>query len=206
MENKYTKSKYRWYVLCLAALTMLFCIAVPHICMSVLFNEISIELLLNLVQIGWIWGFSFASGLFTVLISGLLADRFSAERILVITCLLAGLSGASRGLTNDFASLLFTSFLFSLITGVIPACLFKVTATWFPSRQLGLAMGTLTAGGGVGFTISAMFSATLLSPILGSWRGVLFLYGGISVFISLLWFITIREQKMVPKRLDEINE
>ncbi|MBN2062884.1 MAG: MFS transporter [Deltaproteobacteria bacterium] len=195
MINNYSESKYRWYVLSLAALTMTFCMCVPHICMPVLFNEISTDLGLDLVQVGWIWGFSFASGLFTVLISGLMADRFSAKRILIVICTLAGLSGASRGLANDFAGLLFTTFLFSFITGAITSTLFKVIATWFSSRQLGLAIGIMLAGGGVGFTIGSMFSATLMSPMLGSWRRVLFLYGGISVFIALLWFITIKEQQ-----------
>lgn len=163
--------------------------------MPVLFNEISVDLGLNLVQVGWIWGLSFASGLFTVLLSGLLADRFSAKRILIVICALGGLSGASRGLSNDFPSLLFTTFLFSLITGAITANLFKMAAIWFSSRQLGLAISVVLAGGGIGFTVGSMISATILSPLLGSWRDVLFLYGGISVFISLLWLITIKEQR-----------
>jgi predicted MFS family arabinose efflux permease len=163
--------------------------------MPVLFNEISADLGLNLVQVGWIWGFSFASGIFTVLISGLLADRFSAKRVLVVVCLMAGLSGASRGVSNDFASLLFTTFLFSLITGAITSNLFKMATIWFSSRQLGLAIGVVLAGGGIGFTIGSLLSATFVSPLLGSWRNVLFLYGAISVFISLLWLITIKEQQ-----------
>ena len=76
MENKYSKSKYRWYVLSLAAITLSFCMAMPHICMPVLFEEISTDLGLSLVQVGWIWGFFPMSGLFIVFIAGLLADRF----------------------------------------------------------------------------------------------------------------------------------
>ncbi|MFC1864075.1 hypothetical protein ACFL1Z_09020, partial [Thermodesulfobacteriota bacterium] len=105
MKDINFESKYRWYAISLAAMTMTLCMAAPHICMPVLFNEISADLGLNLVQVGWIWGFSFASGLFTVLLSGLLADRFGAKRILIIACLMAGLTGASRGLATDFTSL-----------------------------------------------------------------------------------------------------
>ena len=76
MEDKYTESKYRWYVISLSALTMTFCVAMPLLCMPVLFNEISAHLGLSLVQVGWIWGFFSLSGLFTVFIAGILADRF----------------------------------------------------------------------------------------------------------------------------------
>jgi CP family cyanate transporter-like MFS transporter len=45
-------------------------------------------------------------------------------------------------------------------------------------------------GMAVGFTVGAAVSATLLSPALGGWRNVLFLYAGVSVLISVLWMFT----------------
>jgi predicted MFS family arabinose efflux permease len=165
--------------------------------MSVLFDEISTELGLSLVQVGWIWGFYPLSGLFTIFIAGLLADRFGAKRILILACTLAGLAGASRGLATNFVGLLFTTILVGLVSGIIPANIFKVAATLFPSRQLGLASGVLTTGAGIGFTIGSMFSATLLSPLLGGWRKVIFLYGAISLIFALLWFITYEERRHV---------
>lgn len=201
MINIYSEFKYKWYVLSLGALTTIFCMAMPSICMPVLFNEISVDLGLSLVQVGWIWSLSLASGLITVFISGLLADRFGVKRILVFACFMIGLAGASRGLANNFAHLLFTTFLFGIFISFITGNIFKVAAIWFPSHQLGLASGILTAGMGTGFTVGSMFSATLLSPLLGGWRGVLFLYGAISLFISLLWYITVKEQH--PTRATE---
>ncbi|MBN2060198.1 MAG: MFS transporter [Deltaproteobacteria bacterium] len=199
MENKHTESKYRWYVLGLAALTLSFCMAMPHICMPVLFNEISADIGLSLVQIGWIWGFFPMSGLFIVFVAGLLADRFGSRRILILACATAGLAGASRGLSNSFYSLLLTTFIFGLLVGFMPSNAFKAAATWFPSEQRGLASGILMAGMGAGFTISSMLSATLLSPMLGSWRRVLFLYGGISILIALLWLTTVKERRSAGK-------
>lgn len=174
MFKRYSSFKYRYYVITLASMTMAFCMAMPNICMSVLFHEILKELDLSLLQVGWIWGFYPMSGLFTVLIAGLLADQFGAKRVLIVACSLAGLASASRGLATDFTSLLFTTLLAGLLIGIIPANVFKVAATWFPSQQLGLATGVVTTGMGIGFTISSMFSATLLSPMMGGWRGVLF--------------------------------
>ena len=107
------------------------------------------------------------------------------------------MAGASRGLANDFAGLLFTTFLFGSVIVFISSSLFKMAATWFPSHQLGLANGILATAVGLGFTMSSMFSANLLSPMLGSWRYVLFLYGAISIFIALLWLITFKEKQPI---------
>ncbi|NQT31463.1 MAG: MFS transporter [Deltaproteobacteria bacterium] len=130
---------------------------------------------------------------FVVLIGGLLADRYWARRVIGIACLMAGLFGAMRGLSGDFISLAVTTFFFGLFLWIIPASILKTTATWFYGRNFVIANGVVAAGMGVGFTVGSMISATVLSPLLGGWENVLFLYGAISIIIGLLWFITVRE-------------
>jgi cyanate permease len=193
VSSKSSGSNYRWYVLTLAALTFTFAAAMPQICMTVLFKEISQDLGLNLVQVGVVWGVPALAALFVVLAGGLLADRYGARRTIGIACLVAGLAGAMRGVSGGFVSLTLTTFLFGLSLWVIIASMFKTTATWFPGRQLVFANGVVSAGMGFGFTVGAMISATILSPLLGGWRSVVFLYGGISVIIGLLWLFAVRE-------------
>ena len=53
---KSSGSNYRWYILALSALTHALSVAVPWMCMPVLFEEISKDLDLNIVQIGTVWG------------------------------------------------------------------------------------------------------------------------------------------------------
>jgi len=186
----------RWYVLTLATITFA-SFAMQQICMTVLFKEISEELGLSLVEIGLVWGIPALAGLFVFFIGGLLSDRYGARRVIGIACLLAGLAGALRGITVDFPSLLLFTFFMGLAGGIIPSSIFKTTATWFSGRPLVIANGVVSAGMGFGFTVGAMISATVLSPLLGGWQNVLFLYGGIAVIVGLLWFITVRE----PDRL-----
>jgi len=188
---------YKWYVLSLAALTFTFVCATQQICMTVLFKEISEDLGLSLVEVGLVWGIPPLAALFIVFIGGLLADRYGAKRVMGIACLLSGLAGAMRGISGDFTSLALFSFFFGLSTWIIPASVFKTTATWFSGRQFVLANGVVATGMGLGFTVGSMISATILSPLLGGWENVLFLYGGISVIIGLLWLLTVRE----PERL-----
>jgi NNP family nitrate/nitrite transporter-like MFS transporter len=165
--------------------------------MTVLFKEISDDLGLSLVEIGVVWGIPPLAGLFIVLLGGLLVDRYGAKRVISIACLLAGLAGALRGISVDFASLALTTFFFGLSTGIIPSSVFKTTATWFSGRQLVLANGIASAGMGFGFTVGAMISATIMSPLLGGWENVLFLYGAISIILGLLWLLTVREPEWV---------
>jgi MFS family permease len=186
----------RWYVLTLAALTFTFTIAMQQICMTVLFKEISEELGLSLVQIGIIWGTPALAGLFIVFVGGLLSDRYGARRVMGIACLVAGVAGALRGIAGDFTSLVLFTFFMGLAAWVIPASVFKTNAAWFSGRPLVIANGAASTGMGLGFTVGSMISATVLSPLLGGWQNVLFLYGGISVIIGFLWFFTVREMDL----------
>jgi MFS family permease len=184
---------YRLYVLTLAALTFTFTVAMQQICMTVLFKEIAGDLGLNLVEVGIIWGMPAFAGLLVVFFAGLLTDRFGAIRVMGIACILSGILGAVRGITNDFFSLALITFFFGLSMWIIPSSVFKTTATWFSGRKLVVANGVVSAGMALGFTVGSLISATTLSPLLGSWRGVVFLYGGVSVLIGLVWLLTVKE-------------
>lgn len=184
---------YRLYVLILAALTFTFASAMQQICMTVLFKEIAEDIGLSLVQMGIIWGLPAFAGVLVVFFAGLLTDRFGAVRVMIIACIMSGVLGALRGITDSFLSLALVTFFFGLFVWLIPSSIFKTTATWFSGRKLVVANGVVSAGMGLGFTLGSLVSATTLSPMLGSWRGVVFLYGGISVLIGLIWLLTVKE-------------
>ncbi len=153
-----------------------------------LFSEIAADLNLNIVQIGWIWGISSITGMFVVLIGGSIGDRFGTRNTIIIICFLTGILGALRGLSINFTTFLLTSLLLGLVQPAITVNLHKVAGQWFPRRQLGLATGIVSAGFATGLMLGSLFSATVLSPLLGGWRNVLYLYGGVSILMSLVWF------------------
>ncbi|MBN1564076.1 MAG: MFS transporter [Anaerolineae bacterium] len=183
-------SNYRWYILALAALTMSLTVAVPGMCLSVLFDEISNDLDLSRTQIGLIWGISALPGVLIALIGGSLGDRFGPKRILMLACLLSGAAGALRGTSVNFITLIATVFIFGLLAATVPMNAMKTCGIWFPRQQLGLANGVLSMGMALGFMTSSMISATVLSPWLGSWRYVLVFYGGLAMLLSIPWLFT----------------
>jgi MFS family permease len=179
---------YRWYILALSALTNSLVVAAPMMSMPVLFEKISTELHLNLVQIGLIWGINALPGIVTILVGGVIGDRFGPKRVLIFSCLLVGLSGAVRGFASDFSTLAAAMFAFGLFSPFITMNSFKTCGLWFPSREMGLASGVLSMGMALGFLVGSMFSATVLAPWLGGWRPVLYLYGGLSIALCIPWF------------------
>ncbi len=188
-------SHYRWYILLLAMMTYGSIAGSARLCMPVLFPEIAAELGLSMVAIGTIWGMDPLAGVFLGLPGGLLADRLGVKRMLTVVCILAGVFGALRGFSLDFLSMAAFMFLFGLMAAVTPSVVPKVTAVWFAGKHLGLANGMLNVAWSIGAVLATLSSATLLSPLLGSWRNVLFFFGAPPVLLGLLWWFTGREPR-----------
>jgi MFS family permease len=190
VNSRHSETDYRWYVLALAALTGTLTVAMPNMCLPVLFEEIAEDLGLSLVQVGLVWGIGALAGISTGLVGGAIGDRFGARRTLTVACLLVGPAGALRGLSNDLITLAGAVFLFGLMTPMVMMSITKTCGIWFSQRQLGLANGIVATGMALGFMVSSMVSATLLSPWLGGWRNVLFFYGAIAIAFSILWALS----------------
>jgi len=181
---------YRWYILAVTMLTYAAVTGAARLCLPVLFKEISDDLNLSVVQLGTIWGMDPLAGIFIGLPGGLLADRFGVRRTIAIVCVMAGIFGALRGLSVGFISMAAIMFLFGLMTAAAPSIIPKVTAEWFGGRRLGLANGLLNIAWGIGAMAATMFSATTLSPLLGSWRWVMVFFGAPCVLLGFLWLTT----------------
>jgi len=181
---------YKWLVLGLAAFTFTFVVAIPQMSLPVLFDEISADLNLSLVQVGWIWGLGAAMGIVVGLIGGPLGDRFGPRRTLAVACLFMGIAGAARGLSNGFAMLAFTMLITGFAQWSIPMNVHKTCGVWFPKEQLGMANGAVSVGMALGFLAGSLLAATVFSPLFGGWRNVLFVYGAIAVLFGALWWFS----------------
>jgi MFS family permease len=182
------QQKYRWYLLGMSAATSTFVQAIPFSCMPVLFEEISRDLNLNLVQIGTVWGMASLAGVFVSIVGGMLGDRFGLKLVLGIACLLVGITGALRGLSNGFVMLTTLVFVNGIVRAIVPINITKAVALWFRGRNLGMANGVGAMGMGLGLMLGPAISATILSPFLGGWRNVMFFYGALSTGVAVFWF------------------
>jgi len=190
---------YKWLILAISAFTFTFVVAMPQMSLPVLFDEMSAELGLSLVQVGWIWGAGSVLGILVGLIGGPIGDRFGPRRTLAVTCLLMGIAGAARGFSNGFASLLVTTLITGLAQWSIPMNVHKACGVWFPKKQLGMANGVVSVGMALGFLLGALLGATVFSPLLGGWRHVLFAYGAVAILFSLFWLLSQEKAAGVEK-------
>ena len=178
---------YKWLVLTLATFTFTFVVAVPQMSLPVLFDEISADLGLSLVQVGWIWGVGSVLGILVGLIGGPVGDRFGPRRTLAIACLFIGIADAARGLSNGFAMLAFTMLITGFAQWSIPMYVHKTCGVWFPKEQLGMANGVVSVGMALGFLLGSLLAATVFSPLFGGWRNVLFVYGAVAILFGMFW-------------------
>ena len=185
---------YKWYILALAAATFAVVIGIPTMSLPVLFPEIADDLGLTIVQVGGIWGIGNLMGIVMGLVGGTLGDRFGPRNTLIFGCLLVGITGALRGIADGFVSLMVTTIIFGIVLPVIPMNIHKICGVWFSGKRLGLANGIVSVGIALGFTLGALLAASFFSPLLGGWRNVVYLYGGIAIVVSILWALT-REKK-----------
>lgn len=184
-----TSSRYRWVILAMTTLTGFILMGFPTTALSALFSEIADSMNLDLIQIGLVWGVGTVMGIFTTLIGGPLIDYFGTRRSLVALCIATGITGALRGFSVDFGTLFITSFLFGMVQPVLPMNLIKLNRQWFTPDQLGLASGIMSAGFATGLMLGSRLSATVLSPMLGGWRGVLIFLGVLACIIGVLWLV-----------------
>jgi MFS family permease len=163
---------------------------IPQMSLPVLFDEISAELGLSLVQVGWIWGAGSVLGILVGLIGRTVGDRFGPRRTLAVACLLMGIAGAAWGLSNGFKMLTVTTILTGFAQWSIPMNVHKTCGVWFPKEQLGIANSVVSVGMALGFLLGGLLAATVFSPIFGGWRNVLFVYGAVAILFAMFWWFS----------------
>ena len=188
---------YKWLILALAAFTFTFVVAIPMMSLPVLFDEISAELGLSLVQVGWIWGLGSVLGILVGIIGGPIGDRFGSRRTLAVACLFMGITGGARGFANSFGMLAFTMLITGFAAWSIPMNVHKTCGVWFPKEQLGMSNGVVSVGMALGFLLGALLAATVLSPLFGGWRNVLFVYGAVAILFGIFWWVS--QEKAGPE-------
>jgi len=195
---------YKWIVLTISTFTFTFVMAIPQMSLPVLFDEISAELDLSLVQVGWIWGVGSMLGILMGLIGGPVGDRFGPRRTLAAACLLIGIAGAARGLSNSFTMLTLTTLITGLAYWSIPMNVHKALGIWFPKEQLGMANGVVAVGMALGYLLGSLLAATVFSPIFGGWRNVLFVYGAVAIVFSMLWWYSQEKEGVAGQQRNQM--
>ncbi|MEM7802545.1 MAG: MFS transporter [Chloroflexota bacterium] len=187
----------RWIILTLCVLSVVFVYTVPTVMLPVLFAEMAAELDLDIVQLGVAWGSIALSSMIVGLFGGALGDRFGSKLTLGIICLLMGIFGILRGFAPNYPILIVTFMLFGLVSPSLPPNLHKAAAYHFPNNR-GISTVIISLGFAFALFISSRYTATVISPLVGGWRQVLFWFGGFGLVFGLIWLLLVPNGTLPP--------
>ncbi|MFO1239652.1 MAG: MFS transporter [Sphingomonadaceae bacterium] len=182
---------YRYYVLGLFTLTLMFSVA-DRLVLSILLQDIKREFALSDSQLGLLAGFAFT--MFYV-IAGFpmarLADRANRKSIVAAALGFWSLMTAVSGLAVGFWSLFLARIGVGMGEGASGPSSQSVLADYFRPGELPRAMGILTLGSTTGTGIGLMAGGLFAS--LYGWRMSFILLGIPGMLLAILLYTTVRE-------------
>lgn len=182
---------YRYYVLALLTLTLLFSVA-DRLVLSILLEDIKQEFLLSDGELGLLAGFAFT--LFYV-VAGFpmarLADRKSRKTIIAAALGFWSLMTALCGLATGFWTLFLARIGVGMGEGGSGPSSQSMLADYFRPGELARAMGFLTLGATLG-TATGLIAGGLFASFFG-WRMSFILLGLPGMVLALILYLTVRD-------------
>src|SRR5688572_12552398 len=175
-----------WFVATVAALTY-----IDRVCISKAEPFVTKEFGLDSKQMGWVFA-AFGAGyaLFEVP-GGWLGDRIGARKVLTRIVLWWSFFTAATGWAWNFSSLLVTRFLFGAgEAGCFPNVA-RALKTWLPQSERVRAQSIVWLSARWGGAFTPFLIAFLLDVM--SWRSVLYVFGGLGLVWSFLFYRWYRD-------------
>ena len=183
--------KYRWYVLFLLILTLLFSVA-DRLVFSILLEDIKAEFDFSDTQLGLLGGVAFTA---TYVIIGFpaarLADRSVRKNIVAGAISFWSAMTALCGMAIGFWTLFFARTGVGVGEGCSGPASQSMLADYFPRKELARAMGFLTLGSTLG-TVTGLMAGGLLAEAFG-WRNAFILMAIPGFIIGGFLYFTVRE-------------
>jgi nitrate/nitrite transporter NarK len=163
--------------------------------MPTLYSEIAREIPMTYARWGTIWGIGYVAIMIFSLLGGMATDCLGIRAVVGLATISMGVFGIGRAFSHTFDQLFLMMFFMGVGYAFLLPNLPKSLGQWFPKSELGLSNGILTAGVCIGSGLALQLSGVYLSPLLGGWRNLLWLYGVLSIILGVLWSVMMREKK-----------
>ncbi|MBW2369137.1 MAG: MFS transporter [Deltaproteobacteria bacterium] len=162
-------------------------------CLPPLFLEISNQIPLTKAQMGTVMGGFFLSAILFAPIGGITSDKIGCRWATAVGILIAATAGALRAYVGTPMGLIVCGFFLGAGMYIVAANIPKVLGILFPPDQLAFTNGLCLAGLMLGMAVGTAISVSLLSPMLGGWRGVVRVAGGCYLLIGIIWVLCYKD-------------
>lgn len=180
------KNHYRWVVIFL-----LFLISmtnyIDRASISYAITQIAEEFHLNNQYSGYILGAFGIGYLCTVLIGGMMADKYGSHKVLTFACALWMFATLCLGFAQGFVMFLLARGFLGLAEAPNFPCVTKTVKDWLPLHERNFALSLSL----IAVPLSLSFSGPIVTNLIAyfNWRGMYFILAGMSlIFIPLWWF------------------
>jgi MFS family permease len=160
-----------------------------------LFNAIDVELMqafqLNAPQLGQLSSMFFYANVLFLFPAGIMLDRFSTKKILLISVLLATVGTLVFGLAETYLMAASGRFLVGIGASFCFLSCIRIATRWFPPAKMALVTGVVVTMAMLGGLV-AQTPLALLSHLVG-WRHAVLMDSGLGVIIFLAILAVVQD-------------
>lgn len=184
------KPGYRWFVIGVFFFFMLLH-QTDKLMIGSLQVPITDEFEINNTQWGWINSGALIVATVFYPIWGYLYDRFSRARLLSLASFIWGSTTWLNALARNFGVLLATRASTGVDDSSYPG-LYTLVADYFGPNLRGKIYGLLQLAQPIGYLVG-MILALMVAPMIGGWRSVFFITGGLGLIIALFIYFGVKD-------------
>lgn len=180
---------YAWVTVILGHLNVLAALGLARFGYTMILPGMKEGLRLTYAETGWLATGNFIGYLLCSLGAGLLASRWPARRLILISllCLATGL--ATTSLASGFASALAARTFTGLASGAVYIPAMALPTLWFAPHRRSMAAGIQTGGSGLGLVLSGLLVPLILQSFgPEGWRQA---WLALAALVMVIWVLTL---------------
>jgi MFS family permease len=185
---------YSWVVFAVVFCSQSAALGLGMTCIPPFLTTIAKEMDLTSTQIGMAWGMIGLGALLFSIMGGLISDRIGVRWTGFIGLMVLALGGTTRGLARDYQQFLAAMFLFGVAIGLTRPNFPRALSQWFPPNRLGMVNGLAAGGSALGAALSMSIGVSVVGPLVGGWRNITIILGGITLVLAIAWVALVRER------------
>jgi len=185
---------YSWVVFAVVFCAQSAALGLGMTCIPPFLTTIAREMNLTSTQVGLAGGMIGLGALLFSIIGGLISDRIGVRWTGFLGLMLLAIGGTMRGLARDYQQFLAAMFLFGVAMGLTRPNFPRALSQWFPPNRLGMVNGIAAGGSALGAALSMSISVSVIGPLVGGWRNITIMLGGITLALAVAWIALVRER------------